>query len=240
LFGHVKGAFTGATSDTWGKVAIANGGTLFLDEIGELPSEIQAKLLRLLQEREYERVGEPKPRAANVRLIAATNRNLEEALHHGTFRPDLYYRLNVITVRLPPLRERPADLMRLADGYREFFASQCAKRVRRFSPPAAQALATYSWPGNLRELRNVVERAVILGNDDEITVADLPDALGAPAPGGSTPGPSLGGPFSLADIENEHIRQVVRQARSLDEAARTLGINPATLYRKRKRFDLGG
>src|SRR5262249_35773072 len=143
LFGHVKGASTGAVADTWGKVAQADGGTLFLDEIGELPLEIQPKLLRLLQEKEYERVGEAKLRQAQVRLIAAPNRNLETAVKQGRFREDLFYRLNVMALTLPPLRERMDDLMKIASGYLHFFASQCGKHLAGFSPATEQALRRY-------------------------------------------------------------------------------------------------
>ena len=177
LFGHVKGAFTGATAETWGKVSLADGGTLFLDEIGDLPLEIQPKLLRLLQEKEYERVGETKTRKANVRVIAATNRNLEQAVAEGRFREDLFYRLNVISLRLPSLRERPADLQKFAANYLGFFARQCGKKIDGFSHAAAQAIQNYRWPGNLRELRNVVERAAILASGKQIEPGDLPDNL---------------------------------------------------------------
>src|SRR5208283_4868880 len=140
LFGHAKGAFTGAVADKMGKVALADGGTLFLDEIGDLPLEIQPRLLRLFQEREYERVGEAKTRQADVRVIAATNRNLEEAVKEGRFREDLFYRLNVISLRLPSLRERPADLPRIARGYLRFFSRQCGKKIEGFSIAAEQAI----------------------------------------------------------------------------------------------------
>ena len=162
LFGHVKGAFTGAHVDTKGKVAAADGGTLFLDEIGDLPLEIQAKLLRLLQEREYERVGETRPRRANVRVISASNRDLSESVREGRFREDLFYRLNVITVRLPPLRERTEDIERLALLHLNFLAAHSGKAASGFSSAAMEAMTAYRWPGNLRELRNVIERAVIL------------------------------------------------------------------------------
>jgi len=238
LFGHVKGAFTGASMDTWGKVVQAEGGTLFLDEIGELPLEIQPKLLRLLQEREYERVGEAKTRSANVRLIAATNRNLEEAVTAGRMRADLYYRLNVIAVRLPSLRERPADLMPLARGYLEFFAAQCGRRTPDLPADVEQALRRHRWPGNLRELRNAIERAVILCSGSQLVLSDLPETVmenGAEAdPDAIRPGAAV----TVAALEAEHIRRVVRDAPSLDQAARTLGVDPATLYRKRKRLGL--
>src|SRR5208282_5275403 len=158
LCGHVRGAFTGAVGETWGKVKAAEGGTLFLDEIGELPLEIQPKLLRLLQEREYERVGDTKPRKANVRVIAATNRRLEDLVKEGKFREDLFYRLNVITVELPPLRQRPLDLPDLARQHLRVFARQSTRAIKDFTPAAMSAMQRYPWPGNLRELRNVIER----------------------------------------------------------------------------------
>ncbi|HEX4342255.1 MAG TPA: sigma-54 dependent transcriptional regulator [Verrucomicrobiae bacterium] len=238
LFGHTKGSFTGAVNETWGKVATADGGTLFLDEIGELPMEIQPKLLRLLQEKEYERVGESKPRRANVRVIAATNRNLEQAVKDGRFREDLYYRVNVVPLRMPPLRERRADLMRIASNYLEFCSAQCGKRITGFTPEVEQALQRYNWPGNLRELRNVVERAVILADGMLIQASDLPEELSMlSAENGITP-TQLGGDYSIEDLENEHIKQVLQRTKTLEAAARTLGIDSATLYRKRKKLGL--
>jgi two-component system, NtrC family, response regulator AlgB len=236
LFGHVKGAFTGAVGDTQGKVALADGGTLFLDEIGELPLEIQPKLLRLLQEKEYERVGESKTRRANVRVISATNRDLEQALQAGRFREDLFYRLNVVSMRVPALRERPGDLPGIAQSYLRFFARQCGKRVKGFSTEAARALARYAWPGNLRELRNVVERAVILAGAEEIGLADLPEKIAQPAPPAEGQGIVVGARISLEQLENEHIQRIVQQAATMEEAAQILGIDPATLYRKRKKL----
>lgn len=236
LFGHVKGAFTGAVNDTSGRVAAADGGTLFLDEIGELPLEIQAKLLRLLQEKEYERVGEAKTRRANVRVVAATNRDLEQLVREKHFREDLYYRLNVISIQVPPLRERPGDLSAIADNYLRFFATQCGKHIAGFAASAREALARHAWPGNLRELRNVVERAVILADGTDIQLMDLPEKfLRSDQPNGMA-GPTVGARVSLAELENEHILRVMRQTATLEEAARILGIDPATLYRKRKRL----
>lgn len=231
LFGHVKGAFTGAVAETWGKVAAADGGTLFLDEIGELPLEIQAKLLRLLQEREYERLGETKPRRANVRVISATNRDLSAAVTAGKFREDLYYRLNVISVRLPALRERPGDIEPIARQMLEHFAARLGKPVKDLAPEALLALQHYPWPGNIRELRNVIERAVILTSGDVIESDDLAENV----QGGSEI--RLGGAFTLEQVESEHIRRVVAQAKTLEQASEILGIDPATLYRRRKKLE---
>jgi NtrC-family two-component system response regulator AlgB len=230
LFGHVKGAFTGAHADTQGKVAAADGGTLFLDEIGDLPLEIQAKLLRLLQEREYERVGETTPRRANVRVISATNRDLVQAVAEGKFREDLFYRLNVISLCLPPLRDRLDDLEKIAISHLTFLAGHAGKSLRGFSPDALAAMRQYAWPGNLRELHNVIERAVILGSGESIEADDLSETIQ------TTSEVRLGGKLSVEEIEAEHIRRVIANTRTLDEAASILGIDPATLYRKRKKL----
>jgi NtrC-family two-component system response regulator AlgB len=230
----VKGSFTGAVGDTFGKVAAAEGGTLFLDEIGELPKEIQPKLLRLLQEREYERVGEAKVRKSNVRVIAATNRNLAEEVKAGRFREDLFYRLNVISLNLPGLKDRPSDLMRIAESYCAFFAGRLGKRTKGFSPAVREAFIRYSWPGNLRELRNVIERAVILASGEWIETADLPEEFAHQLDASV----AVGARVSLEQLESEHIRRTLAAARNLDEAARTLGIDPATLYRKRQKLGL--
>ncbi len=236
LFGHVRGAFTGAMRDHWGKVKAAEGGTLFLDEIGELPLEIQPKLLRLLQDREYERVGESTIRTADVRIIAATNRNLAKCVEDGTFREDLFYRLNVITVEMPPLRQRPADLHKFAHEYLRFFAQQCGRAVKGFESDARHQLLSHAWPGNLRELRNAIERAVILAQDAQISAGDLP----ASVTGRSTnqEGPRPGDMVSLEDLETAHIRAVLARTTSLNAAAEILGIDQATLYRKRKKLGL--
>ncbi len=234
LFGHAKGSFTGAVNETSGKVAAADGGTLFLDEIGEMPPEIQPKLLRLLQEREYERVGEALPRRADVRVIAATNRDLAAEVKAGRFREDLFYRLNVIAVTLPGLRDRPADLRRLADSARRYFGSRAGKGDIKFSQAVSDALAGYPWPGNLRELRNVIERAVILAPGDTIELADLPEEFSAARSQAS----AVGARVTLEQLEAEHIRRILASSRNLDEAARVLGIDPATLYRKRSKLGL--
>jgi NtrC-family two-component system response regulator AlgB len=230
LFGHVKGAFTGALTDTQGKVAAADGGTLLLDEIGDLPLEIQSKLLRLLQEREYERVGEAKPRRANVRVISATNRDLAEAVREGRFREDLYYRLNVISLRLLPLRERLQDLERIAQRHLDFFAHRAGRQFSGFTPDALEAMQSYNWPGNLRELRNLIERAVILGGGNEIGANDLTEVLRVRSE------LRVGGSVTLEELDNEHIRRVIANSRTIDEAAAVLGIDPATLYRRKKKL----
>ena len=238
LFGHVKGSFTGAVADALGKVAAAEGGTLFLDEIGELPIEIQPKLLRLLQEKEYERVGEARTRRANVRVISATNRDLEEAVRDGRFREDLFYRLNVISIQVPPLRKRLADLQTIAEGYLRFFSRQCGKRVKGFSKEAQKGMRQYSWPGNLRELRNVVERAVILAESDEIDLADLPEKLSQISGKTGTEGVELGAMTTIEALESEHIARVIKQSATMEEAAKILGIDPTTLYRKKKKMSV--
>jgi len=207
---------------------------LFLDEIGELPLEIQPKLLRLLQEREYERVGEAKIRMANVRVIAATNRNLKEAVARGTFREDLLYRLDVISLQMPPLRERASDIIPIAENQLHQIAGHIGRNLKGFSEAARGAMERYSWPGNIRELRNVIERATILSTGDQIEAADLPSFLGEALPGT----PSLGGPFSIDEIEAEHIRQVLARTKTLQEAATILKLDPTTLLRKRKSLNL--
>jgi NtrC-family two-component system response regulator AlgB len=234
LFGHMKGAFTGAVGTTWGKVASADRGTLFLDEIGELPLEIQPKLLRLIQDREYERVGEAKVRMADVRVIAATNRNLKEAVARGTFREDLLYRLDVISFQLPPLRERPGDIMAIAESQLRQLSRASTPTVKGFSEAARQAMERYAWPGNIRELRNVIERATILASGELIDLADLPPALGE----GVAEHPVIGGPYSIEEIEAEHIRRVLARSRNLQQAATMLKLDPTTLLRKRKSLNL--
>ena len=240
LFGHMKGSFTGAIKDTWGKVHAADGGTLFLDEIGELPMEIQPKLLRLLQEREYERLGENKVRQADVRVIAATNRDLKASIRSGEFREDLYYRLNVISVTVPSLRDRPADLIKFAKDYLDFFAGQLGRKIEGFSDSGRSALMRHPWPGNLRELRNAIERATILARGTSVEAGDLPNPVPLPVNGNSTePGAlGIGGEHSLDEIEQAHLIKVLDWAPSLHDAAAVLGIDKATLYRKRKRFGI--
>jgi NtrC-family two-component system response regulator AlgB len=234
LFGSVKGAYTGAVYDAPGKIAAAEGGTVFLDEIGELPREIQPKLLRLLHEREYERVGETQSRRANVRVIAATNRNLAEEVQAGRFREDLFYRLNVISIAIPALKDRPGDLQRLAEGCARFFAARMGRKFAGFAPAVTEAFLRYDWPGNIRELNNVVERALILASGDRIELSDLPEEFGARADASVT----VGARVTLETLESEHIRRVLGISHNLEEAAQILGIDPATLYRKRQRLGI--
>ena len=234
LFGHVQGAFTGAVRDTTGKVVAAEGGTLFLDEIGDLPLALQPKLLRLLQEKQYERVGETQTRACDVRVVAATNRDLEAEIADGRFREDLFYRLNVIEVTLPPLRQRKHDLLPLAERLVQVFARQSAKSIVGFTEEAREALLRHSWPGNIRELRNVVERAVILAGQPQLGLADLPASIGQPTHAGI----EVGAHVALEQLEQEHIRQILVSTATVDEAATVLGIDPSTLWRKRKRYGL--
>lgn len=231
LFGHVRGSFTGAVNDAMGKVAAAEGGTLFLDEVGELPLDIQPKLLRLLQDREYERVGEPKARRANIRVIAATNRDLKAEVDAGRFREDLYYRLNVISLEVLPLRQRPEDIVDAAENFLASMSAELGKNFRGFTPMAREALQAYAWPGNLRELHNVIERAAILCDRDTLDIADFTELTRSR----EAQLPQVGEFVSLEELEEAHIREVVARAATFDHAARILGIDKSTLYRKRKR-----
>jgi NtrC-family two-component system response regulator AlgB len=234
LFGHVQGAFTGAVRDTIGKVTAADGGTLFLDEIGDLPLTLQPKLLRLLQERCYERVGETQTRASNVRILAATNRNLEEAIAAGRFREDLFYRLNVIELTVPALRSRPADILPLAEHLLRFFARQNNRNTLEFSAAAREAVTRYPWPGNIRELRNAIERSVILATGPMVEPTNLP----SPVAGADRSFAAAAESMTLEQMEAEHIRRVLASTPSIEEAATKLGIDPSTLYRKRKRYGI--
>ncbi len=233
LFGHVKGAFTGALRDNPGRVAACEGGTLFLDEIGDLPPSIQPKLLRFIQDREYERVGDQQTRRSDVRIITATNTDLDRAVKEGRFREDLFYRLNVIQIVIPPLRDRPEDVESLSKSMLAFFAAQNHKAIHGYSDDAMRALRDYEWPGNIRELRNVVERAAILCASDVIGVEHLPDSISPHAPP-----VELGDAVPLAVVEENHIRRVLAATKSLQEAADVLGIDQATLWRKRKQYGL--
>jgi NtrC-family two-component system response regulator AlgB len=233
LFGHARGSFTGAVRDNPGRVAACEGGTLFLDEIGDLPLALQPKLLRFVQDREYERVGESRVRRADVRIVAATNVDLEAAVRDGRFRQDLLYRINVVQIDLPPLRARPQDIPVLAGRFLRAFAG--GRPITGFTPEAAAGLLAYGWPGNIRELRNVVERAVILSQRDQIGLEHLPDSLAAAGPETAV---ALGDLVSLDRIEEQHIRRVLAKTRSLDEAATALDIDLATLWRRRKKYGI--
>jgi NtrC-family two-component system response regulator AlgB len=240
LFGHARGSFTGAVADTEGKVAGAQGGTLFLDEIGDLPLMLQPKLLRFVQERRYERVGETRTRTADIRLITATNHDLDAAVASGLFREDLLFRLNVIEVTLPPLRQR-TDLLELAEQFLAFFARQLGKKITGFTAGARQSLLQYHWPGNLRELRNAIERAVIFASESTVHANDLPSRValtGAHTNPGAPGAIEVGSPVTLEQLETEHIRVVLERSPTRDDAARILGIDPSTLYRKRKQLGL--
>jgi two-component system, NtrC family, response regulator AlgB len=235
MFGHVRGAFTGAVQDTVGKVAVAEGGTLFLDEVGDLPLALQPKLLRLLQEKRYERVGDTHTRVSNTRVLAATNRDLAASVAAGTFREDLYYRLNVIEVYLPPLRLRAKDILPMADRLLQFFARQNNKTAAGFSEEARTAMLRYPWPGNIRELRNAIERGIILTSESLVGLADLPAQIGGSFPAASL---EIGGAVTIDQLEAEHIRRVLAATATMEQAAIILGIDPSTLYRKRKRYGL--
>ena len=240
LFGHTRGAFTGAVRDQPGRVEAAHGGTLFLDEIGEIPPSLQAKLLRFLQDKEFERVGENRTRRSDARVVAATNRDLEADIRAGRFREDLFYRLNVVEVMIPPLRERTEDILPLARRFLAFYARTLGRRAPALSAATERLLTRYRWPGNVRELQNAIERALILWPAEVIEPAAFPDRMRAEAqPGEGASGPQLGGDFTLADIEREHVTRLVGRAVSLDAAAEILGIDASTLWRKRKKYEEG-
>ena len=225
LFGHEKGAFTGAVGTKPGLVELADGGTLFLDEIGEMEPDSQVKLLRAIETGTFFRVGATRPRRVDVRLVAATNRDLAEAMKRGEFRQDLYYRINTITVSLPPLRERPDDVALLA---RHFVEANAKYGVKRLTAATMTALEAYPWPGNVRELLHAVERAVILSKGDEIFPSDLPPEIL-----GSSPPPAASSSGSLETMERQHIVAVLRQVNGhRGKAAALLAIDPKTLYRK--------
>ena len=235
LFGHARGSFTGASESTQGRVSQADGGTLFLDEIGDFPLTLQPKLLRFIQDKEYERVGDPVTRRADVRIVAATNLDLDEMVREGRFREDLLYRLNVITLKLPALRERHEDVMSLAERFLARFVSDYGRPACAFSEEAAAALQAYHWPGNIRELRNVVERASIICQQETVEVAHLGLGGGTEAPTSTV---RVGAPMSLEELEKAHIAAVLASSNTLDTAAKTLGIDTSTLYRKRKQYNL--
>ena len=236
LFGREKGAFTGALSKQIGRFELANGSTLFLDEVGELPMEAQAKLLRVLQEKQFERLGNPKPIKVDVRIIAATNRNLSQEVAEGRFREDLYYRLNVFPMQMPPLRERREDIPKLVETFVQEFAAGMDKNIDAVDKNSLQSLCRYDWPGNIRELRNVIERAVILAKGPVLKIALPVDGLGTVAMSST---PSL---VSLEEVEREHILYVLDacgwRVRGQGGAAAILGLNPNTLESRMARLGI--
>jgi two-component system response regulator AtoC len=230
LFGHEKGSFTGAYAQKKGKFEFANGGTLFLDEIGEMSANIQVHLLRVLEEKEFTRVGGNEPIKVDVRVISATNKDLRKAIEKQEFREDLYYRLNVVNIELPPLRERKEDIPLLAEHFLHKFAMENRKNITEFSPGAMELLLAYDWPGNVRELENAIERAIILSKDGSITTANLPQENLPPMSSGSTG-------KNLKAVEKNHILNVLRQTgENYSEAARILGVSRMTLYNKVKEY----
>ncbi|MDF3130458.1 sigma-54 dependent transcriptional regulator [Kiritimatiellaeota bacterium B1221] len=239
LFGHERGAFTGATETRKGRFELADGGTLFLDEIGEIEPTTQVKLLRVLEERNFERVGGMEKIEVDTRLLCATNRDLRRMVEEGTFREDLYFRLNVVQIRLPPLRERREDIPLLLNHYLKEFSAENARKIEGVTPDALDALIRYRWPGNIRELRNVMERMVVLSRGDKITLRDLPSEVkeeGGPVKSG--PGP-LRGATSMQEAEKKMIMQALDDHKgNRTKAADQLGISRRTLHRKLNEFDL--
>jgi Nif-specific regulatory protein len=237
LFGHEKGAFTGAIAQKPGKLEIANGGTMFLDEVAELTPAIQAKLLRVLQEREFERVGGVKPIKVDVRFVAATNKNLEAAVGNGTFRQDLYYRLNVLSVTMPPLRDRREDIQLLASHFAKIYSEKCKRRINGISPEARALLHWYDWPGNVRELENAIERSVVLGSAEMVAAEDLPESVFEAA----EPGTSLvvGYHEALKRAKQSIVIKAIEEAHgNYTEAAKQLGLHPTNLHRLIRNLDL--
>jgi two-component system response regulator HydG len=241
LFGHVKGAFTDAHSDRIGAFEYANGGTLFLDEVGDMPMTTQIKLLRVLEDHQITRVGDNKPIRVNVRLVSASNRNLDELVAQGKFRNDLYFRLKVVTVSLPSLRERREDIIPLADHFRRQFAKRHHKQVKGLSPVVSKRLFAYDWPGNVRQLRNALETMVVLDLDGTLDVDDLPPEL-AEAPQPSGPMPTASPAFELVgktmdEIERWAIEETLKLTNgNREEAAKILQIGARTLYRKLEKY----
>jgi two-component system response regulator HydG len=248
LFGHVRGAFTDASSDRVGKFEYANGGTLFLDEVGDMPMPTQIKLLRVLESAEITRVGSNTPLKVNVRILSATNRNLEDAIAAGTFRSDLYHRLKVVTIAIPTLTERAADIPLLIEHFVRQFAKRHGKTIKGMSLPARVKLGSYGWPGNVRQLRNVIESMVVVDCDETLDVDDLPlelDPATAPAPSPSPAGVDLHAGLSalvgrpLEEVERIFITETLRlTGGNREQAAELLGIGERTLYRKIKEYQL--
>jgi transcriptional regulator with GAF, ATPase, and Fis domain len=246
FFGHERGAFTGATSKREGRFTLADGGTLFLDEIGELPLELQGKLLRVLQEGEFEPVGSSRTRKVDVRIVAATNRDLARSISEGKFREDLYYRLSVFPITLPPLRERGDDIVLLAEEFARQFATRMGRRIEPTSATLAARLKAYSWPGNVRELQNVIERAVITAKDGQLNLdRALPATLGAPVETATAASAAAskddGGILTVDDLARLERENIIRALERADwqvsgdsGAARLVGMAPSTLASRMK------
>jgi two-component system nitrogen regulation response regulator NtrX len=241
LFGHEKGAFTGAVSRQAGRFELAEGSTLFLDEIGDLPLEAQAKLLRVLEDGAVQRLGGRNARTVDVRVVAATNRNLQRDVADGRFREDLFFRLNVVPIRVPPLRERLDDLPALTSHFAALAARRCARRPRAFGRDALARLRAHAWPGNVRELANLIERLTIIGGDGPVSPDEIAAILGnVPLP---TPHSPSGGDRGLVDALDSYERELIEHALSqsagnVAEAARKLSTDRANLYRRMKRLGL--
>ncbi len=234
LFGHVKGAFTGAESNKIGKFELSTGGTLFLDEVGNISLEIQAKLLKAVEERTICKVGSNRVIRVDTRLVAATNRNLSQAVRDGTFREDLFYRLNVMEVPLPPLRERPEDIPPLVEHFLEMYRSMSAVRVRGFTPRALELLAGYEWPGNVRELQNTVQRLLVMATRPQVGAEEVESAL--PSAGGEAAG---GEPVLLREVERRHIQKTLKRLGGhMTRTAEALGIDRKTLRLKMRKYGL--
>ena len=240
LFGHEKGAFTGAHERRVGRIEQAQGGTLFLDEIGEIDASIQIKLLRFLGERTFERVGSNKTLTADVRLIAATNKNLQDLVKAGTFREDLFFRLNVVPITLPPLRERGGDVALLAQAFLREFAAENGKSVSEFTSDALDLLMNYSWPGNVRELRAAIERAVVLCRGEKISARDLPDSVRSGSPGAGSPQQMLArGDLTVTEAEKQLIIRALKETKgNRTLAAKKIGMSRRTLHRKLHEYQL--
>jgi len=243
LFGYQKGAFTDARTSKRGLIEVAHGGTLFLDEIGDLTPELQAKLLNFLESRRFRRLGGTEEIEVDVRVITATNRDLESLIRDGRFRSDLYYRISVATLTLPPLRDIKEDLPLLAEHFREKFNREFRKNVERISPDAMSALTAWHWPGNVRELRNVIERAMIFADGDELSAEDLPDlasiAIGQHEPISGGDAFLMPSGLTLAEAEREYIRRTLEDCDgSVQRAAESLGISRKNLWEKRKKHGL--
>ena len=231
LFGHEKGAFTGAQYRRKGKLELANGGTLFLDEIGDIPAQMQVDLLRVLEAKRFTRLGGNQEITSDFRLVCATNQDLERLVQEGSFREDLYYRVNVFTIDVPPLRDRPEDIPLLARFFVDKYAHAMSRPVKEVSPAAEALLLEYDWPGNVRELENAIERALVIGKSDEVRPADLPLQIER-----DTKKP---GSLSLAGMEKTHIERVLREkGYNVTHAAKALGVDRGTLYNKMKRYGI--